>query len=555
MDLKEIEKDNGNIVTGCNCSFGNRLYSFFSKPFEKNLYSFLSILFLFTAVDIFLAPVSFVLKAKLFLHSFFLAYLLTYIAVVIKNRFLRRSYLSLVFATATVFFIVDCFCAFVYESRFNVDFAGIILATNSVEVEEYLSFYVSPGLIITILGLIALLVVTVCFVRKRLPEMKNAMIKRALVVVFAFSALVSFTSPQIWKEVYLGKLLIFKDVEPVPDLREHLTNPEMNINEAKHPANVVVIIGESLSRYNCSLYGYGKKTNPLLEELSASGKGELVLFSDVKSPALATITSFRCLLSVYKSGMFHGKDWHLCPSLPEIVNILGYNTYWVSNQSRSGLNDNLVTRYAQLCKEEHFTSTENVGRHHKSYDEEVLPLIEDIRDRVVSGDKNFYFVHLMGSHYQFEERYPASFSKFSSSEYAAFPEHQRENRAYYDNSVLYTDYVVSEIIRMFEDDETLLFFFPDHSIDLYRSSDDYVGHGKYANDISSKYGHEIPFMVYVSDKYKAKYPAEVARIRKYVDKDFSTNDFVLSVMDLLGSTFKEHHDVQLYSLFRDKVER
>lgn len=555
MDFKQKDNDKG-----CNAflrvkSLLGKLYSFLQKPFERNLYLFLSLLFLFNAVDLFYVPVSFILKAKLFLHSFFLAFLFASIATAIKSKLLRRTYLSLLLSTAGIVFVVDCFCAMVYQSRFNVDFAGIVLSTNYVEVEEYLSFYLSPLMVLSIVGCLSIVAALVFVIKNRLPKVKNRYVDRTLVTLLVLGAFTSATSPEIWKEVYLGKMMIFNEVEPVPDLREHLTNPEMNINERKHPANVVVVIGESLSRYNCSLYGYEKETNPLLEKLQSSGKGELVLYNDVKSPALATITSFSCLLSVYKSGMFHGKEWHHCPSLPEIVNILGYNTYWVSNQSRSGLNDNLVTRYAELCKEEHFTSSENVGRRHKSHDEEVLPLIEEIRGRVVEGEKSFYFVHLMGSHYQFNERYPEEFNKFKPAEYSSFPNSQRENRAYYDNSVLYTDYVVSEIIRQFENEETLLFFFPDHSIDLYRSSADYVGHGKYANDVSSKYGHEIPFIVYVSDKYKQRFPAEVERIRKYVDKDFSTNDFVLSVMDILGSTFKVHHDVQLNSLFRDKVER
>ena len=291
MDFKQKDNDKG-----CNAflrvkSLLGKLYSFLQKPFERNLYLFLSLLFLFNAVDLFYVPVSFILKAKLFLHSFFLAFLFASIATAIKSKLLRRTYLSLLLSTAGIVFVVDCFCAMVYQSRFNVDFAGIVLSTNYVEVEEYLSFYLSPLMVLSIVGCLSIVAALVFVIKNRLPKVKNRYVDRTLVTLLLLGALTSATSPEIWKEVYLGKMMIFNEVEPVPDLREHLTNPEMNINARKHPANVVVVIGESLSRYNCSLYGYEKETNPLLEKLQSSGKGELVLYNDVKSPALATITN------------------------------------------------------------------------------------------------------------------------------------------------------------------------------------------------------------------------------------------------------------------------
>ena len=112
---------------------------------------------------------------------------------------------------------------------------------------------------------------------------------------------------------------------------------------------------------------------------------------------------------------------------------------------KSGFNDNLVTRYAELCDSMLFTNLENVGVYHHSYDEEVLPLIDNVQCNIASGENNFYFIHLMGSHYSFERRYRAEYNRFSSADYCNFPEWQRETRSHYDNSVLYNDYVVSEI--------------------------------------------------------------------------------------------------------------
>ncbi len=528
------------------------LYKFLLSPVERNFYMLVALLFLFTGISLYSVQEPFAVKMKVFLHSFLLAYVCTYIAAIIKNRFIRGTYLALLFLTSALTFLTDCFCVLLYDSRFNVEFAEIILSINYKEVEEYISFYASPGLV-AILLLLLLLVVGLVFLARRLPPIKSKVVNFSFILLLFASIFVAIKNDGVWREIYLGKLLLFREVKPIPDLREHLTHPEMNVNKEKHPANVVIIIGESFSRRNSSLYGYEKETNPLLG--SYASKPNMVLFSNIKSPALSTISNFKCILSVYRSGSFHGTEWHLCPSMPEIADILGYNTYWVSNQSKSGLYDNLVTRYAELCNEEYFTNHENVGKHHNSYDEEVLPLIDKIKQQSVSDEKNFYFVHLMGSHYEFDKRYPEGYSRFKAADYLSFPENQRENRACYDNSILYNDYVVSEIIKKFEEEEVLVFYLSDHAIDLYCSSGSYVGHGKYTNDISSKYGREIPFMIFMSDSYMAKFPDEVARIRKYHDRVFSTNDFVFSVMDILGTTFRTGHDVQRYSLFSNNYPK
>ncbi len=55
------------------------------------------------------------------------------------------------------------------------------------------------------------------------------------------------------------------------------------------PANntVVWIIGESTNRSNMSLYGYGRRTTPMLDAL----RNQLVVFQDVISSEPATMSS------------------------------------------------------------------------------------------------------------------------------------------------------------------------------------------------------------------------------------------------------------------------
>lgn len=524
------------------------VYPILVKPFKVNIYMFFALLFLFASVDVLCATEGVFFRIGFFLNSFLLAYIFSYISLSIGNRILKFIYNSLLFASAIFMFVLDCYCAAVYHTRFNDSFAEIVLGTNYKEFYEYITFYFSPAAVVGIIIALASFVWATRYI-KYLPAVNNKLFLRLLVVLLLLGGVSGVVNYRMWKNVFLGKL-IFAEVEPIPDLRMYLSNPPLDIQCERLPQNVVVIIGESLSRHQCSLYGYEKVTNPNLARYIDTPN--MVSYNKVVSVAIATISTFRSLLSMYGTGSYDSTEWHLCPTLPEVATILGYNTYWISNQSKSGFNDNLVTRYAELCDSMLFTNLENVGVYHHSYDEEVLSLIDDVQCNIASGENNFYFIHLMGSHYSFERRYPAEYNCFSSADYCNFPEWQRETRAHYDNSVLYNDYVVSEIISRFTSEETLLFYFPDHALDLYHGDDDYVGHGRAAVPLSEQYGREIPFIIYMSDKYIENFPAAAECITKHINRKFTTKYFMLSVMDILGVYFKDNNDAAKYSLFRER---
>ena len=107
-------------------------------------------------------------------------------------------------------------------------------------------------------------------------------------------------------------------------------------------------------------------------------------------------------------------------------------------------------------------------------------------------------------------------------------------------------------LSRFTSEETLLFYFSDHALNLYRGDNDYVGHGRAAVPLSEQYGREIPFLIYMSDKYIENFPAAAECIAKHTNRKFNTGDFMLSVMDILGVYFKDNNDAAKYSLFSER---
>ena len=136
-------------------------------------------------------------------------------------------------------------------------------------------------------------------------------------------------------------------------------------------------------------------------------------------------------------------------------------------------------------------------------------------------------IHLMGSHVSYWDRYPhAGFYKY--------PLDQSKTRSKdqvmideYDNSVLYTDHVLSEIMNVainhLHADEVM--YFSDHGELVTQNP----GHN--ADQFEFQMVH-IPFWIYTSPEYQKKHPAEFAAMKRRKNWLF-TNDMAYDT--LMGS--------------------
>ena len=125
--------------------------------------------------------------------------------------------------------------------------------------------------------------------------------------------------------------------------------------------------------------------------------------------------------------------------------------------------------------------------------------------------------------------------------------------ALYLNSILYTDFVLIEIINRFKNRESLVIYFSDHGEEVF-DIDGFCGHGK-----ASKYVAEIPFIIYASEKFALKYPELVAKIKIAQNNKYMNDDFIHSILDLLSISVKDYEPKRsIFSkdkTFLDKRER
>ena len=268
----------------------------------------------------------------------------------------------------------------------------------------------------------------------------------------------------------------------------------------------VLVIGESARSQNFSLYGYDKETNPMLSKIKNVHK--------FKSNSCATYTTagVKCILE-------HKNTRKLYEILPNYlfrndVEVIWRTTNW--GEPKVNINKYHKKDYLQkIC----------VGDG-CNYDE---VLISKLNNEILESKKNkiLIILHTSTSHGPtYYKKYPEAFGKFKpvckSVELGKCSEEELINA--YDNTIVYTDYILANIItelKKLQDYNSTMLFVSDHGESLGEKN--LYMHGIPAS-IAPKEQLEIPFIVWLSENSK-----------KLKKKDFlSQHNVFHSVLDFLS---------------------
>ena len=328
--------------------------------------------------------------------------------------------------------------------------------------------------------------------------------------------------------------------EATDDLSSYYTHPKITfLDDAELPNYVVLIIGESFARCHSSLYGYDKDTNP---RLSAHRDSSLLFtFDSIDSPAPTTAESIRLMLSTYSQAdekSDNGKEWFKFTTIIELMQDCGYDSYWFGNQARGSKKNGATRVFAEACQKRKYLQHEGADRYNVTTDMVLVDSSYQYVNEAKPEGHHFVIYHMMGSHFDFAMRYPKEYAKFTEKDYASQPEQHRSTLASYDNSILYNDEVVSQIIQMYRDKDAVIIYVPDHGQVMYRNpkKPDYFSHGNKKNPLNYSLGVEIPFIIFASPSYQERHPAIMQRIRIRQDKPerWNSDDLPYLIMDLIG---------------------
>lgn len=286
--------------------------------------------------------------------------------------------------------------------------------------------------------------------------------------------------------------------------------------DSQKSGTFVLVIGESESRDHMHAYGYQRETTPWLDQV-VSQPGN-ILFTHAYSNHTHTVPTLTYALT--EKNQYNAVPLEKAYSIIEVAKAAGYRTYWIRNQVKYGAYDTPIAAIASSADQEIWINGNSGYTTWTNYnDGELANKLRQIK--FDSQKNNLVVIHLMGSHTDYQERYPKKQEKFSVKDKKT----RRINS--YDNTVFYTDTVLHQIydIMRARDEFQGMVYCSDHGEDMQHSHEV----TKFTWSMA-----RIPFVVFLSQNYCQRNPATFQNLVKHKE-DYWTNDLLYDVLiDLMG---------------------
>lgn len=286
----------------------------------------------------------------------------------------------------------------------------------------------------------------------------------------------------------------------------------------------ILVLGETARAMNFSLNGYARETNPKLKTQ------DIVNFPHVESAGTATAFSVPSIFSFTQRGDFSPTDAKYTENLLDLLQQTGYEILWKENDNGCKGVCQRVPNVEMDLKDQRFCD----GTYCR--DEILLDGLEEYLANI-KGENAFIVLHTIGSHGStYYRRYPPEFKKFTptcdTEEIQTCTQEQIINT--YDNTILYTDYIVSsviDILKKFPHYESGLLYVSDHGESLGEN-------GVYLHglpySIAPKEQTSVPMVLWMSEVMKKSDHIDYDCLKKKAaEGNFSHDNLSHSLLSLM----------------------
>jgi len=286
----------------------------------------------------------------------------------------------------------------------------------------------------------------------------------------------------------------------------------------------VLVVGESARAENFGLLGYDRDTTPNLRQQ----KG-LIAFSDVHSCGTETAVSVPCMFSGMARKDYNATQAKNQEGLLDVLQHAGLQVIWRDNQSgckgtcdRVTLQDVSNLQDPLLCA------------NHECRDDILLQGLQTFIDTL---DRDTVLVlHQMGSHGpEYFKRYPKEFEQFTPvCQSNALNNCSRESIVNgYDNTLLYTDHVLSSLIDLLRRQsrvDTAMLYLSDHGESLGEYN--LFLHGTPYMLAPDQQKH-VPMLAWFSDSYQQAFAVDTRCLQSERNAPLSQDNLFHSMLGLL----------------------
>ena len=414
----------------------------------------------------------------------------------------------------------------IFKNNFNASNVFIILETNLSESKEFIHFYFDSFIWFLILFYFLSFLLSIYLSYNKFKKLSPYSLKRFVykTSIILFTCLLLFLNKQenlffiFYREYNEYKHQLSLNNK---DLSSQTNNYFSNVNFNNDSLTAVIVIGESVNRNHMKIYDYKRNTTPYMYKI----KNDLYLFKNVISSNCNTIRSLFDALTLNENNKKIIKN----ASLIQLFNMAGFETYWISNQKPIGIHETTVSTIAKACKKKYFLNSSH-NNENTPHDNVVLHYYNQVLKE--KKPRKIIFIHLLGSHTIYEKRYPEKFNVFNAKNTS------RKNSLInsYDNSILYTDFILNKIINPLKNKNitSFLLYFSDHGEEIYESVD-FFGH---TDDIGSKNMYEIPYVLWLSSKKKKQIPYN---LKPLLNRKIINDNLIYSIADLSNLKFDQQN--------------
>lgn len=305
------------------------------------------------------------------------------------------------------------------------------------------------------------------------------------------------------------------------------------------PNLLVLVVGETARSMNYQYYGYKKPTNAYTQDLG------LIVFKDTHSCGTATAVSLPCMFSRMGRKDYDSRRAYAQDTVMDVLKHADLEVKWFDNDSGcKGVCDRIENITVDLNSDLKLCS----GQY--CFDQVLLEKLDEALNSAKAKD-TVLALHIIGSHGPtYFLRYPPQYRRF-------IPDCQRSDIQNctneelvntYDNTLLYTDYIVSEVVKKLQKQQdkfnTAMLYLSDHGESLGEKGM-YLHGAPYS--IAPIEQTSIPMLAWVSDHFSQDNHLNMACLAEHADKGGYSHDnlfdSLLGLMNVKTEVYQSHLDI------------
>lgn len=317
----------------------------------------------------------------------------------------------------------------------------------------------------------------------------------------------------------------WKTAEPVARPLGTDARPGPFLSAAEKPVLLVIFAGETVRAQNWGLNGYARDTTPGLAARN------VINFPDVTACSTSTAVSLPCMFSRLPASEYSRAGFLSEENLLDVLTHAGLTVEWHDNNTGD---QRIATRTGWARVDAALSPEACAG---ECTDEAFLPLL---RDKLATITENTVLVlHMIGSHGPaYHLRYPSERAVFlpdcQTAVFAQCTTDQIVNT--YDNTVLETDYVLSQTIDLISGSDRVLggmVFLSDHGESLGEDGLYLHAAPKFmAPDVQTK----VPMVFWLAPEFQAALGLDETCLQEAAKRPASHDNLFHTVLGLLDVT-------------------